>query len=196
MVDFVSIPPKSFVVTSIKRKTFRQTAGGISATTVTVIADLIWIPRLGTITPLEFDVSYGISANITAGTRMEWYLALVDVNNLPGIEGLISRSVWSAEQFYMFLSSVGVLQTLSRDIVDFFNPASFTYSELTGFTQRSAISLLGFQSSSRSTEAVGTITWQEELIQRVFGGDSATFDESDAKWIDDFSDEEDDDGEN
>ncbi len=194
MAEFQRIPDKSFTVTSIKRQGFRDIAAGISATTVTLIRDLIWIPRLGTVTPLEFDVSYGISGIVTAGTRMEWWLALVDINNLPGVEGLVTRAIWYAGQFWQFDTAVGITQMLSRDLVDFFNPASFTYSELADFTQRSAIALIGRQSSNKTTDAVGVITWEEVLIQRVFGGDSATFDESDAVWVDDFSDEEDEDG--
>ncbi len=184
---------ETFTVTSIKRQGFRDIAAGISATTVTLIADLIWIPRLGTVTPLEFDISYGVSGVVTAGTRMEWWLALVDINNLPGVEGLLTRAIWYAAQFWQFGDATGINQMLSRDLVDFFNPQSYTYGEVADFTQRSAISVIGRQSSNKTTDAVGVITWQEVLIQRVFGGDSATFDDSDAKWVDDFSDEEDED---
>ncbi len=187
------IPDKSFTVTYLKRKGFRNIAQAMSANVITNLQNLIWIPRLGTVTPLEFDISYGITGIIGGSIRMEWYLVLVDVNNLPLIEGASERAIWSSAQFWQLSTAVGFQQMLSRDLADFFNPASFSFHEVADFTQRLVIALVGFQNTTEAVDAVGVITWQETLIQRVFGGDSATFDDSDSKWIDDFSDEEDED---
>jgi len=184
------VPAKSFTVTSIKRKGFTEAGFAMSSGVITLLERLIWVPRLGTVTPLEFDVSYGLNANVTAALRMQWFLVMVDVDNLPSLEAVAERSIWNSFQHYQFYSSVGILQSMDRDLADFFNPSSFSYTEVANFTTRSAIALVAEEGGTKSINFSGVIVWQEVLIQRVFGGDSATFDESDQGWIDDFADEE------
>jgi len=184
------IPTKSFVVSYTKRKGFRNSTG-LTADIITMLEELIWIPRLGTVTPLEFDLSYGVTSLIASNERFEWYLVLVDVNNLPTQTGAFTQAIWSAAQAWTVDTAVGKRQVLSREVNDMFNPQSFSFHEVADFTQRLAVSLIAEFNQAETSFVLGVITWQETIIQRVFGGDSATFDESDSVWIDDFSDEED-----
>ncbi len=181
---------KSFVVTSTKRKSFRVISQSVTvATSPFLLQILAWIPHLGTVTPLEFDISYGPNV-LSATTRSEYYVAMVDIDNLPTVAGVANRAIWGSMVNWVSTTQVGINQSLSRDVADFFNPASFSYSELADFTQRSAVCFLVAVSGTVTIHGVGVLTWQEDLIQRVFGGDSATFDDSDQGWIDDFADEE------
>lgn len=181
---------ETFVVTYLKRKGFRISTS-VSANVLTALQALIWVPRLGTVTPLELDMSYGVTSAVTANALFEWYLVLVDIDNLPTQDGAFTRAIWSSAQAWTVDSAVNKRQMLNREVNDMFNPASFSFTEMADFTQRLAISLLAIFTTIETTFNLGVITWQEQLIQRVFGSDSATFNESDSGWIDDFSDEED-----
>ncbi len=193
MVEF-TIPKGSKIITSIKRKSFRDVGNTSSQNTVTKIRDLVFIPRLGTITPLEWDVSYGVASGLAASVRAEFYLALIDVDNLPQIAGLSDRALWAAAQFWLSMTEIGVINTYTREVQDFFNPTSFNFSERADYTQRLAISLLTFFSQTETADAIGVLTYQEDLIQRKFGNDNSTFVRDDGDWEDFASDEDDGDG--
>ncbi len=182
---------ENFVVSYIKRKSFRVIAEsvGVSASPV-VLVEVAWIPRLGTITPLELDITYGTTDPDVTST-MEFYLALVDISNVPLIESVAERSIWGAMVNWVVHDLTGVIQTMMRDTADFFNPASFSYSELADFTQRSVLALLAnTEVNTQEATVIGVCYFQVDLLQRVFGSDSATFNDSDSGWIDDFADEE------
>ncbi len=193
MVEFF-IPSKSKVISSIKRHAFRVLAfDPAAAVTPEIVEEMIWVPRLGTVTPLEFDMSYGISGSIITN-RQEWYLTLVDVDNLPNVLGASGRAIWSALQTWIVSSAVGITQTMNREIQDFFNPASFNFAERADFTQRLALVLLNVSSEADQTSHVaGVITYQEDLVQRVFGNDNATYETDDGRWENEMADEEDED---
>ncbi len=181
---------ESFVVTATRREVIRLLDHSVTADTVTNLNMMAWIPRLGTITPLEWDVSWGITGSIAANQRIELYLTLVDVNNLPTIVGASDRAIWGVMQFYRFSTNIGVQKRLMREIQDFFRPTSFTFREVVDFTQRSGIALIAHLGSTINIDVVGVLTYEMTMIQRVFGSDSATFNNSDSGWIDDFADEE------
>ncbi len=182
---------ETFVVSYVKRKSFRVIGQsvGVSASPV-VLVEVAWIPRLGTITPLELDITYG-TADPDVTSTMEFYMTLVDVNNLPLIEAVAERSIWGTMVNWVVHDLTGVIQTMMRDTADFFHPASFSYSELADFTQRSVVAILAnTEVNTQEATVIGVCYFAVDLIQRVFGSDSATFNESDSKWIDDFADEE------
>lgn len=188
------IPKGSKVITSVKRTAIRESVAVAASTSVVVLLKtMIWIPRLGIVTPLEWDVSYGVTTPITADETMEWFLTLVDIDNLPLIAGAADRAIWSAAQAWTRDTDVGKRQMLTREIQDFFNPASFSFTERADFTQRLGVALLALSSNAETFFTVGVITYQEELIQRKWGGDNATFDRDDGDWEDFASDEDDED---
>ncbi len=192
-----TIPKGSKVISSIKRKSFRASAVGLTASQLENLADIIWVPRLGTITPLEFDMSYGRFDVPSAGTvvQIEWMLTLVDVDNLPQAIGARDRAIWFAAQLWVCATAVGFVDMMKREIQDFFNPASFSFTEVADYTQRLVVSLLTFTGSADvDVSAMGVMTFQEDLIQRKWGGDNSTFDVDDGDWEDFASDEEGDDG--
>lgn len=193
MVDFF-IPRKSKVIISIKRHRIRSIAQGL-VTTVPEILDLgVAIPRLGTITPLEWDVSWGVTGIITQSIRYEIYMTLIDIDNLPQIAGIADRAIWSSAQFWQFNTGVGITQMLQREIQDFFNPASFTFTERADFTQRLSLAIIGLiTNANEGVDTVGVLTYQEELIQRVFGNDNASYETDNGDWEDFGSDEDDED---
>ncbi len=175
MVQF-TIPKGSFVVTSIKRTSFRVLAQAISQNTPTIVVQLAWLQRLSTLTPLELDMSYGPSS-LPGGQPNEWYMGLVDIDNLPSIEGLADRAIWSAAALWVVTSSVGINQALKRETADFFNPASFTVTEVADFTTRMLIALMNHSGagSPPTVNAIGVLTYQEDVVQRVFPSDDWTF---------------------
>ncbi len=189
-----TIPKGSKVIISIKRHSWRHIDFNVVAANAIELMDTgLWIPRLGTITPLELDMSYG-PASLAASTRTDWYWVLVDVDNLPLIQGASDRAIWSALYEWVVLSAVGAAQIMSREIQDFFNPASFNFTERADFTQRLALALV-FQSTSSAVDvqSVGVFTYEETLIQRKWGGDNSTFDVDDGDWEDFAQDEDDED---
>ncbi len=185
------IPKGSKLITSIKRKSVRLINQVPDASVITNLSTMAWVPRLGSITPLEWDVSLGLT-DVQISSRVNFFLVLVDVDNLPLITGAADRAIWSFAQFWDVLTAVGTHQTLSREVQDFFNPASFSFTERADFTQRLGIALL-LHSVNKSHDAIGVLTFQETLIQRKWGGDNSTFDRDDGDWEDFASDEDDED---
>ncbi len=188
------IPKGSKLITSIKRHSFREIGfDPAAANTIELVNEGLWIPRLGSITPLELDMSYGPGA-ITSSHRTEIYWVLVDVDNLPLVAGASSRAIWSAYYRYVVATAVGIAQTMIRENADFFNPSSFNFSERADFTQRLAVALVMTSTNATVTQDyIGVFTFEETLIQRKWGGDNSTFDRDDGDWEDFASDEDDED---
>ncbi len=184
-----TIPKGSKVITSIKRNSHRILGLSVTANTVASVQVTVFIPRLGTITPLEWDVSFG-PTSFSVSRLLEWYLTLVDVDNLPLISGVSSRAIWSTLQKWLVLSAVGFGQIMTREIQDFFNPASFNFTEVADYTQRLGLVLLCICDSSITVDSVGVLTYREDLVQRKFGGDNTTFETDNGQWEDCASDEE------
>lgn len=191
---FVRIPAGSKVITSIKRHAFRHMPfNPANSNAIELVDSGLWVPRLGEITPLELDMSYGPSS-VSASHRVELFWVLVDVDNLPLIGGASSRAIWSAYMRWIATTAVGINQVMIRENADFFNPATFSFTERADFTQRIAVALVMQTTDGNvNLEVVGVFTYQETIIQRKFGGDNATFDIDDGDWEDFASDEDDED---
>lgn len=175
MVEF-TIPTKSFVVNSIKKG--RISVTGTVVTNLVNMGNLAFLPRLGAITPLEWDVTYGINGYPGTDRGIEWALILVDIDNLPLIDGIRSRAIWQRMQRWEAVGTdSGPIQTLTMENKVFFNPTAFTTTEFAGFSQRLALAVMGNarDGGAASADCIGTLTYAEALIQRVFGNDNATW---------------------
>ncbi len=153
---------------------------------VEVIGDPIaWLPRLATLTPLEWDVTWGLFAD-PSDVLAEFHLLMADVDNIPDITSAAALAIWSDAQNWRSLGTPGqVVQTLQTALVDFLNPQSYTFTELAGFTQRQAIVIIGDdQNGTASVMVLGVLTYQLDVIQRIFGSDSWTFtmDDPEFEW--------------
>jgi len=187
MAEF-TIPKKSFVVTSIKRGRIDDLSLSVSTNVVTIMGNpLAHLPRLGTITPLEFDSHYGVGSDPTDSTS-EWWLVMVDIDNLPTRESVRALSIWNALQNWRSIGTdSGPTQTVTHAEVDFLNTQSYSFTEMADFTQRMAVCLLGLSNGSIAMLQVGVLTYAETIIQRVFGSDNWTFELD--PWGSEFGDE-------
>jgi len=159
---------KQFVVISNRDQAFRSTLT-LASTNVPQIAQIVaWLPRLGTITPVEMDITYGMTDDPNDGEGPEFFFALVDVDNIPDIASLRSNSLWTRAQRWQILSSVGFAQMLNHDVIDWFNPKTYNYSEVNGFTRRTALCVLVSSNNTSSIVVQGSVTWVETLTQRVW----------------------------
>ncbi len=179
MVEF-TIPKDSFVVSSIRRGRITDISETGTTNTPEVLGDpLAWIQPLSTITPLEWDCTYGLSDD-PLDELAEWMLAAVDIEAVPTLTSVRALSIWwRAQQWRSIGTDSGPVQTLTQDSVDFLNPESYNYLQMAGFTQRYAVCCLIVGSVASDFRTVGVLTYQEDLIQRVFGGDGWTFEDPD-----------------
>lgn len=186
MVDFTIGSAKDFIVTSIKRgriDVIQQSIG-----TPEIVGDPIaWLPRLGSITPLEWDVWFGQEADPT-DLMLELCLLLADVDNLPIMASVKARSIWMALQIWRSIGTdAGPIQTANHDNIDFLNPQTYTMTEMASFTQRLALMVIADdRGGTFQLSMLGVLTYQEDVIQRVFGSDNWTFDDPDGS---EFADE-------
>ncbi len=174
MVEF-TIPKKSKVVTSIKRGRINDVDETVVADVPEILGDpLAWLPRLGTITPLEWDAAYGL-VDLPSDEFPEWHLINTDVDNLPVLESVRARAIWSRPQQWRETGTPAqILQTLTTDRIDFLNPESYSFTEMADFTQRLAMCVLINSNAASRMRTMGVLTYQESVIQRVFGNDNWT----------------------
>ncbi len=175
MVEF-TIPKQSKVIVSIKRGRPSDIDETLAQNVAEILGDPIaWLPRLGTITPLEIDFTYGVVD--APGTEfIEWFLLNCDVDNIPAIESIRARSLWwRAQQWRSIGTDAGPVQTLTRDDIDLLNPESYSFTEVADFTQRQALCVISHtDASSARVRILGVVTYQETIIQRRFGNDNWT----------------------
>ncbi len=175
MVQY-TIPSKSFEVTSIKRARPDDIDETLAQNVPEIIGSpLAFIPRLGAISPQELDFGYGVVDQ--PGTEfIEWFLVLVDVDNLPTLASIRARSVWwRAQQWRTIGTDNGPIQTMTQDRIDFLNSETYTFSEVADFTQRLALcAICNTDASSARIRVLGVLTYSETVIQRVFGSDNWT----------------------
>ncbi len=194
MVEFSIGSKKDFVVTSIRRGRVNDIRETVVDDVPEVLGDpLAWIPRLGSVTPLEWDAAYGLGDD-PADEYLEWFLVAVDVDNLPTLESVRALSIWWRPQAWRSIGTdSGPVQTMVHDTIDFFNPETYSFQETADFTQRYAVCVVINSDQDQSDmRTVGVLTYQETLIQRVFGSDNWTFEDPDnsefgAEWGDDAS---------
>jgi len=179
MVEFTTGSSKDFEVISTKRERIFDTEA-IAQNVPEVLAEpLAWLPRLGTITPVEWDVTYGLGTAPSA-VRLEWYLLMVDVDNLPFIGSIRDRAIWGTMQRWRLVGTdAGPIQTLQHQEVDFFNPETYNMTEMAAFTQRLAVVVIAHTDQNQTVDCYGVLTYIETVIQRVFGSDNWTFEDPD-----------------
>ncbi len=193
MVEFTTGSKKDFMVTSVKRGRINDIDEVVATGIPEVLGDpLAWLPRLGSITPLELDVHYGLQDQ--PGDELpEVHVVLVDVDNLPTIESVRARAIWSGVQNWRTIGTIGqLIQTLSHAEVDWFNPETYSMTEFASFTQRLAVCFLIHSNTTSRFIAMGVMAYSETIIQRVFGSDNWTFEDPDNSefgqdWGDDAS---------
>ncbi len=161
---------KAFLVQSVKRKMLYYN-DTVTFQTVTNMGIFGWIPRFGTVTPIELDISYGLSDDPTDEV-LEFYCNSVDVDNLPDVTSLRFNSFWGALQQWRAVGTpANVIQTMTREVQDFLNPPTFAFTELAGFTQRQGVSLITYCGSSSDVLVLAVLTYLETVLQRVWGDD-------------------------
>ncbi len=193
MVEFSQGSKKDFAVVSTKRGRVSDVAKTLDANVVNIIGDpLAWIPRLGSVTPLEFDLFFGLGDDPT-DEYIEWWLESMDIDNLPTVDSARARSLWTAVQQWRSIGTdSGPVQTMEHAEVDFFNPQTYSFEETADFTQRNAVVLACYSNLAAASQQSGVLTYAETLIQRVFGSDNWTFEDPDNSefgqdWGDDAS---------
>lgn len=160
---------KEFQVVSQRDQGFRVATNLASGSQVPEILSIVaWLPRLGSITPLEMDISYGLSDGATDNELIEFFLALVDVDNIPDGAALRSHAIWQRVQSWQVASAVGVNQMMSYDVIDWFTPPTYTYTEVAGFTRRTALCILALSNQTSSVLVQGRLNWVETMTQRVW----------------------------
>ncbi len=194
MVDYTKGSKKDFEVNSIKRGRVSVFGESVAQNTPEILGDVLaWLPRLGTITPLEWDAFFGDGGDVTNDV-LEWHLLLLDIDNLPTIASIRARALWQALQRWRDFGTAGnEAMVTSKAEVDWLNPEAYTFTEFASFTQRLAMAVIGnSQGNTISMDCIGVLTYMETVIQRVFGSDNWTFEDPDhsefgAEWGDDMS---------
>lgn len=194
MVEW-TIPKKSFVVTSVKRARIRKFSEQLVTIDAPQIIDvpLAPIPRMGSVTPLEWDASFGLNDSTYSSVAIEFYLTMIDRDNIPTSASVSARSIWGRYQRWRSVGTdAGPIMTTTDDVIDFLNPEGYTPSEFASFTQRLALCAIGISNTANiGIDMVATLTYQETVIQRVFGNDNWTFsDPLDSEFGQEWGDDE------
>jgi len=172
---------KDFVVVSTKRQGFRAVAT-VAAVDVPEIAQILArIPRIGSVKPLELDISFGLNDD-PVDERPEFFLSSVDLDNLPTVAAARDRAFWQAVENWRLVGTaldIGPIQTMGRDLADFFNATAVLFTEAAGYTNRQAIVILISSNVTSNMIVQGVLYYEEQVVQRRFGGDLWTWDTAD-----------------
>ncbi len=179
---------KDQIIVSIRRTPFFTTGQTIGSFEI-VGPVLAWLPRLGTIAPLEFDITYGPTGD-PGDAFIEFHLVLVDIDNLPLVAGARARAVWQeAQNWRVIVGGDSTIQTLSKSQVEFWNPRVYGTTELADFTQRLALAITADDTTSTAVVILGVLTYRETLVQRIWKNDNWTDDGQSGSMAEDFGED-------
>ncbi len=172
MPTFSESTKQAFIVQSVRHQMLHHNAALGAGTTVTLLDQFAWVPRMGSVTPVEVDITYGISDD-PSDEIVEFFIESVDIDNLPNIAALRETAIWAAAQAWRSIGTdAGPTQTLSRETNDIFHPATFIFDEVAGYTQRQAVALLAHSTTTSTLFVLAKLTWLETVVQRVWGSDT------------------------
>ncbi len=173
MSSELEIPTAVKQVTITKRRSFHDNTA-ITLNTPTVAEIVTNLKELATLTPWEIDISYGIGGDPADGSNFEWFLAVVDLDDLPGVASLRRNSIWNAAQHWRKEGTPAeFFQTLSRESADFFVPVAYKNFEPAERRQNRALAIVVHTSATLAMISQGTVGFQQDIIQRTWRGDDS-----------------------
>lgn len=146
--------------------------------------------------PTEMDLAWGINEDINQDKRLEIYLTVVDIDNIPEIGAIRSNNAWADMQKWQVSTGTFTIPTEVLNHLDprFFRPKAWLNLEVGAAVRRMALVLIAFSNEGSDVQAIamGTVRYTETLVQRVFGHDNAYsevregFVRNENDWDDDY----------
>jgi len=158
----------SKVVVETKHIPFRA-AGSTINTSLTELVNLLGLKPLSKSSAVELDITFGISDD-PGDELIEWMLLVRRAENLT-VFNARTRSIWQTAQNWRFVGvATGVVQTLDRQQMEFWNPKIHDMLTLENRRTAAAYTIQAISSIGSTGHVQGIITIRTELIQRSFNG--------------------------
>ncbi len=151
---------------------FRGAQAGGGGSVIMLVA-LQTLRRFSTLTVTELDITFGITADISADLNNEYFLSVVDQDNLPEVAALRVDNAWQAAERWQVSTGAFTIptQVLQRADPRFFYPKS--WANLEAQPRRLTLAILNFNAGVVGCLVQGTIRFTEVILQRTFGNDNA-----------------------
>lgn len=166
----------AFKTITIVTNKVRGIVSDIALTTSLQIVDQVQqLQPRSTMIPTEMDLSFGLNSDITSDFTLEYFLSVVDIDNLPELASVRADNAWAAAQAWRVATGSFTIPTQTLEQADprFFRPKAWANLEVGAAVRRMALCLLARSSGTPDQMSRGTIRYTEILEQRNFGDDNA-----------------------